>query len=103
MPLDERLSAECADWIAERLTEEFGGFIAAEVIDSILEYESEIRVDHSAPEMGHDPMAGHLIERLRAEGAPVETFGGITRELLIEILYWEDEFLSLAGSPRRIR
>src|SRR5262245_12034557 len=101
MALDERLAAECADWIAERLIEDFGGFIAPEVIDSIIEFETEIRAEQQAPTMGHQVMTGHLIERLEAEGAPVGTFGGITPALLLEILYWEDEFLSLAGSPRR--
>ena len=102
MPLDEKLAGECADWVAEQLSEELGGFIAAELIDFVIAEEIKLRDEHSDPEMDHRTMSAHLIPRLDDEGVPVQQ-GSITRELVEEILYWEDEFLSLAGFPRNVR
>ena len=101
--LDEKLAEECANWVAEQLTEEYGGFIAAEMIDAVIEMEVEIRQQHSDPEMDHQTMTGHLLERLAEEGAPVDNRWGVTPQLLIEILNLEDEFRGLANRPRRIR
>ncbi len=103
MPIDERLAAEGADWIAEQLTQEYGGFIAAEIIDAIMSMEVEIREQYADPLLPHEVMAGHLLERLAAEGAPVGVWGGVNVALLREILHLEDEFLHLAGHPRTIR
>ncbi len=102
MALDERLAAECADWIAEQVTEEFGGFIAAELVDLIMEHEDVVRAEHDDPEMDHRTMSERLLPKLEAEGAPVKD-GAVTRELVEEILHWEDEFLGLAGQPRNVR
>ncbi len=101
--LDEQLANECSNWVAEQLSEEFGGFIAAEVVDAVLEFEVEIRVEHADSEMDHATMAGHLLERLREEGAPTDERWGLTPQLLVEILHWEDEFRGLAGRPRSVR
>ena len=46
-------------------------------------------------------MSLHLVDRFEAEGIPVKT-GALTREVLLELLHWEDEFLSLAGYTRRV-
>ena len=97
------LAEECANWIASQLSEEFGGFIAAEVVDAVLEFEAEIRDAAGDPEMDHRTMAGRLLERLREEGAPTGERWGVTADLLIEILHWEDEFRGLAGRPRTVR
>ncbi len=102
MPLDEKMAGECADWVAEQLSEELGGFIAAELIDFVIAEEIKLRDEHSDPEMDHRTMSTHLIPRLEDEGVPVKD-GAVTRELVEEILYWEDEFLSLAGFPRNVR
>lgn len=101
--LDEQLATECANWVAEQLSEEFGGFLAAEVVDAILEFEVEIRIEQADPEMDHASMANHLLERLGEEGAPTNERWGVTPELLVEILNWEDEFRGLAGLARTIR
>jgi hypothetical protein len=103
MPIDEGLAAEGADWIAEQLTEEYGGFIAAEVIDAIMSFEIEIREEFNDPMLPHATMATHLLEKLAAEGAPVGVWGGVNEVLLQEILHLEDEFLAMAGHPRQIR
>ena len=101
--LEEPLATECANWVAEQLSEEFGGFIAAEVIDAVIEFEVEIRIARGDLEMDHRTMAGHLLERLREEGAPVDQRWGVTPQLLQEVLHWEDEFRGLAGRPRDVR
>ncbi len=101
--LDEQLATECSNWAAEQLSEEFGGFIAAEVIDAVLEFEADIRIAEDDPEMDHASMADRLLARLAEEGAPTDQRWGVTTHLLVEILYWEDEFRTLAGRPRRIR
>ena len=101
--MEEKLAEECSNWIAEQLSEEFGGFIAAEMIDAVLEFEVELRLTNADPGMDHVTMAGHLVERLREEGAPTENRWGLTPQLLVEILHWEDEFRGLAGVPRSVR
>ncbi len=101
--LGEPLATECANWVAEQLSEEFGGFIAAEVVDAVLEFEVEIRIEHGDAGMDHASMAGHLLERLREDGAPTDERWGMTTQLLVEILHWEDEFRGLAGRARAVR
>ena len=101
--LNEKLAEECANWVAEQLSEELGGFIAAELIDAVLEFEVEIRLAHQDGEMDHQTMAGHLLTRLGEEGAAVDNRWGVTPQLLVEILHWEDEFRGLAGQARTVR
>jgi len=101
MALDERLAAECANWIAEQLNEELGGFVPAELIDMVMEHEAAIRTDEDNPEMDHGEMSRRLIPRLEQEGVPISA-DGVTRELVEEILRWEDEFLGLAGRSRTV-
>ncbi len=101
--MDEQLATECANWVAEQLSEEFGGFIAAEVVDAVLEFEADIRVAEDDPGMDHAAMAERLLARLAEEGAPTDQQWGVTPHLLMEILFWEDEFRGLAGRPRRVR
>ena len=102
MTLDERLAAECADWVAEQLMEEFGGFLAPELVELIMEHEATVRAEAGDAEIDHHSMAERLMPRLEEEGVPVKP-GGVTRELVQEILHWEDEFLGLAGHPRSVR
>ncbi|MYB42833.1 MAG: hypothetical protein F4X76_11760 [Chloroflexi bacterium] len=101
--MDEQLATECANWVAEQLSEEFGGFIAAEVVDAVLEFEADIRIAENDPGLDHASMAERLLERLAEEGAPTDQRWGVTPHLLMEILFWEDEFRGLAGRPRRVR
>ena len=72
-------------------------------MDRVIAYELEIRTEHSDPQMDHRTMTGYLLTRLEAEGAPVGGYGGVTPELLFEILHYEDEFLGFAGQPRTTR
>ena len=102
MPIDEKLLGECADWVAEQLSEEFGGFIAAELIDFIIAEETKVRDEQSDPEIDHHTMAVELMPRLEAEGIPVQE-GAVSQQLVEEILHWEDEFLGMAGFPRNVR
>ena len=101
--MNEKLAEECANWVAEQLSDEFGGFITAEMIDAVLEFEVEIRLRHRDAEMDHQTMAGHLLTRLGEEGAAVDSRWGVTPQLLVEILRWEDEFRGLAGRARTVR
>ena len=101
--LDEQLATECSNWVAEQLSEEFGGFIAAEVVDAVLEFEADIRLEENDLGMDHTLMAERLLEKLAAEGAPTDQRWGVSTHLLVEILFWEDEFRALAGRPRQVR
>ncbi len=100
--LPPRLTEEGADWIAEQVSEELGGFVPAELVDLMMELERVVRADFDDPEMDHHSMSLHLVDRFEAEGVPVKP-GALTREVLVELLHWEDEFLSLAGYARRVR
>jgi len=103
LAMPEKLAEECANWVAEQLAEEYGGFIAAEMIDAVLEFEVEIRVAQQDPEMDHQTMAGLLLTRLGEEGAAVDNRFGVTPQLVLEILHWEDDFRGLAGHARKVR
>lgn len=100
--LPPRIAEEGANWIAEQVSEELGGFVPAELVDLMMELERAVRSELDDPEMDHASMSLHLVERFEAEGVPVKT-GALTREILVELLHWEDEFLSLAGYARRVR
>ena len=100
--LPPRLAEEGANWIAEQVSEELGGFVPAELVDLMMELERAVRAEHGDPEMDHAAMSLHLVDRFEAEGIAVKT-GALTREVLLELLHWEDEFLSLAGYTRRVR
>ncbi len=102
MTLDESLAQEGADWIAEQVSEDLGGFIPSELVDRIMELEVEVRTKHDDPEIDHKTMTGYLIPLLEEEGVPVKE-GAVTPMLVEEILHWEDEFLGMAGRPRVVR
>ncbi len=101
-PLPPRLAEEGANWIAEQVSEELGGFVPAELVDLMMELEHAVRADLGDRDMDHASMSLHLVERFEAEGVPIKT-GALTREVLLELLHWEDEFLALAGYPRQVR
>lgn len=103
MPIDEKLAAEGSDWIAGQLTEEYGGFIAAELIDAIMEFEQEFRDAREDQELDHQTMAGLIFTKLTEEEGVPSGFGGMNVQLVQEVLHLEDEFLSLAGHARKIR
>ena len=102
MTFDKKLSEEGADWIAEMVSEDLGGFIPAELVDLVMEREVIIRADHGDPLMDHQTMAAKLMPLMEEEGVPTSQ-GCVTPHLLVEILHWEDEFRSMAGQPRKIR
>ena len=102
MSMEKRLAEEGADWIAEMVSEDLGGFIPAELIDLIMEFETKIRDESSDPEMDHQTMVTRLVPMLEEDGVPMKE-GAVTPYLIGEILHWEDEFRSMAGQPRKIR
>jgi len=100
--MDKRLAEEGADWIAEMVSEDLGGFIPAELVDMIMEFETKVREESSDPEMDHQTMTNRLVPMLEEDGIPMKE-GAVTPYLIGEILHWEDEFRSMAGQPRTIR
>jgi hypothetical protein len=101
-PLPPRIAEEGANWIAEQVSEELGGFVPAELVDLMMELEHAVRGELGDPELDHGSMSLQLVDRFEAEGVPIKT-GALTREVLLELLHWEDEFLALAGYPRQVR
>ena len=102
MALSEELLRECADWIAEQLNELWGGMLASELVDLVLEEEAKLREEHDDPEMDHHTMAERLLPELEKAGVRID-LGVVTQQLAEEILQWEDDFLGLAGQARTIR
>ncbi len=102
MSMDEKLAEEGADWIAEMVSDDLGGFVPSELVDMLMLKEREIRAAENDPAIDHHTMAAKLIPLFEAEGVPVKE-GAVTPMLLEEILHWEDEFLAMAGQPRTVR
>ncbi len=101
-PLPPRIAEEGANWIAEQVSEDLGGFVPAELVDLMMELEHAVRSELGDPGLDHAAMSLHLVERFEGEGVPMKV-GALTREVLLELLHWEDEFLALAGYPRQVR
>tara|TARA_B110000196_G_C21096118_1_gene640106 strand:- start:1004 stop:1309 length:306 start_codon:yes stop_codon:yes gene_type:complete len=99
--MDKKIYEECANWIAEQASDQLGGFIPAELLDLMFELEPKIRNNNNDQTMGHKAMSQFLYDGLINEGVPVEKTG-LTKEILEELLHWEDECLSLSGHPREI-
>jgi hypothetical protein len=102
MEPDEKTLKELADWVAEQVSEELGGFVSSELVDLVIELDAAVRTELNDQRIDHRTMSEHLIPRLEAAGAPVKT-GGVTRELVEEILHWLDEALGMAGYSRDVR
>ena len=51
MSMNKKLSEEGADWIAEMVSEDLGGFVPAELVDLIMEFETQIRTSENDPEI----------------------------------------------------
>jgi len=103
MSLDRKTLEEGADWIAEMVTEELGGFIPSELCDLVIQTEERIREESNDPLMDHGTMSKRIMEVFE-EDPDVPTQSGAVSEFIIrEILHWEDEFRQMAGSPRSVR
>ena len=102
MTFDNRIAQEGADWIAEMVSEDLGGFVPAELIDLVMAFEAQVREESADPEMDHETMVSRLVPLLEADGVPMKE-GAVTQYVLGEILHWEDEFLAMAGHPRNVR
>ncbi|MDA0270247.1 MAG: hypothetical protein O2798_07265 [Chloroflexi bacterium] len=101
--LDERLLEEGADWIAEMVSEELGGFIPSELCDLVMQTELKVRAETGDDLMDHDSMTGRIMEVFRADPEVPTQEGAVSEFIVREILHWEDEFRSMAGHPRRVR
>ncbi|MCK9486993.1 MAG: hypothetical protein M0R73_09920 [Dehalococcoidia bacterium] len=103
MTLDRKTLEEGADWIAEMVSEELGGFIPAELCDLVIETELKIRAETGDELMDH----GQMTQRIMAifhEDPDIPTQEGAVSDFIVrEILHWEDEFRAMAGAPREVR
>lgn len=88
------LFEECAGWIWEQLQEQ-GYFLSGELIELILFLERDMGIHAKAtPEIA--PAIFSELERRGIVSVPAP----ISETHVTEVLYWEDEFLSMAQIPR---
>jgi len=97
---NERLAAECSEWIADQLMTEYGGFISPEFIDIVIEFERAIRAETPGAHIAHQVMSGRLLSKLIEEENAPTGWAGVNERLLFEILHFEDDFWAMAGQPR---
>lgn len=94
--MEPELMTECADWIAEQMSEE-GYLIDAELIELVLQKE---RLNpRCIPAISHQQAAAAVLELLAGDGIQGIP-DSINDRLIVTILEWEDEFLSFAGRSR---
>lgn len=103
MALDRKTLEEGADWIAEMVSEDLGGFVPAELCDLVIDAEIKIREETGDDEMDHASMAARIMAVFRADPEIPDNEHAINEFLLREILHWEDEFRAMAGAPRTVR
>ncbi len=103
MTLDRKTLEEGADWIAEMVSEELGGFIPAELCDLVIETELKIRAETGDELMDHAQMTQRIMEIFREDPEVPTQEGAVSDFIVREILHWEDEFRAMAGAPREVR
>jgi len=103
MTIDRKILEEGADWIAEMVSEDLGGFVPSELCDLVIEHELRIREETGDALMDHVTMATKILESFRDDPDIPDNEHAINDYLIREILHWEDEFRAMAGSPRTVR
>jgi hypothetical protein len=90
------LLEECSGWVAEQMAEE-GYMYDASLVELVLELERELGLQSlpGGPQATAATLAGELAAR-GIRGIPND----ITVDGLVNLLDWEDQFLSFAGIPR---
>lgn len=101
--MDRKTLEEGADWIAEMVSEELGGFIPAELCDLVIETELKIREETGDEDMDHESMTAQIMEIFREDPTVPTQEGAVSEFIVREILHWEDEFRAMAGEPRTVR
>ena len=92
--LSGELFSECAGWIWEQLQDE-GYFCSGELVELVLATERELGAQAlPVPEIALKVDAAFSERGISADPAPISV------PLILAILFWEDDFLSLAGIPR---
>lgn len=94
--MEPELITECADWIAEQMSEE-GYLIDAGLIELVLQ--KERLQAQRIPAITHQQAAADIVAMLAEDGIQGIP-DSINDRLLVTILEWEDEFLSFAGRSR---
>lgn len=97
MSVPEQLRDECAGWVVEMLADE-NCIVDEDLVVLTMEYEE--RLPRPAREMTVDE-AAHLIGRQMEADGVRGVPDAVTEALLSRIVGWVDEFLGLAGIPRR--
>lgn len=103
MTIDRSTLQEGADWIAEMVSEELGGFIPSELCDLVIETELKIREETGDELMDHATMTQKIMEIFREDPEVPTQEGAVSDFIVREILHWEDEFRAMAGHPREVR
>jgi hypothetical protein len=101
--MDRKTLEEGADWIAEMVSEELGGFIPAELCDLVIETELKIRAETGDETMDHESMTARIMDVFREDPEVPTQEGAVSDFVVREILHWEDEFRAMAGEPRTLR
>lgn len=92
--LSGALFTECAEWIWENLQED-GYFVAGELVELILETERTLGVHVEEAETIATALEQEFLRR-GVSGGPEP----ISREIILAVLQWEDDFLGFAAIPR---
>ncbi|MEX1022550.1 MAG: hypothetical protein WD058_05330 [Dehalococcoidia bacterium] len=103
MTFDRKTLEEGADWIAEMVSDELGGFIPAELCDLVIETELKVRAETGDEDMDHASMTTRIMDIFRADPEVPTQEGAVSDYVVREILHWEDEFRAMAGAPRTVR
>ena len=85
------------------VSEELGGFVPSELCDLVILTEEKIREEIGDPEMDHASMAKRVMDIFKDDPEVPTQEGAVSEFIIREILHWEDEFRTMAGSPRTIR
>ena len=71
--------------------------------DLVILTEEKIREEIGDPEMDHASMAKRVMDIFKDDPEVPTQEGAVSEFIIREILHWEDEFRTMAGSPRTIR
>lgn len=88
------LFTECAEWIWENLQED-GYFVAGELVELILETERSLGVHTEGVETIATALEQEFL-RMGISSGPEP----ISREIILAVLQWEDDFLGFAAISR---
>ncbi|MEI6136842.1 MAG: hypothetical protein WCQ48_05435 [Chloroflexota bacterium] len=101
--LDEQLEQECAEWVAEMISDQFDAFVPSMFCAMVFMTEDGVREDNSDPQMDHATMTDRIITIFEADPDMHAKENPDLPNLVFEILHWEDQFRCMAGEDRHLR